>query len=367
MLNSTKKFLHTASAVLELGYRIIRGVDYQTLSQYILKINQHKDVDSILFEVSRCLKDILDYELFGFALKNGSKVDLWLDPRVYSQPLKEYVSRDLGGQNIDYTMHYFEKNSNRGSHDSDAISMNNLISYKVMDNKYGARLYLLPKKRMLYHHDTIISTIISSLSIALEKNLSIQQLENAAAIDPLTNCYNRRALDSFIKSDVAYAQRSGTELSAIMLDVDNFKEVNDVYGHEAGDAVLKSICELLPGLIRKSDYFARYGGEEFVLILPDTTLYNAVQLADKIRKRIDGHEIRIGDGTLSVSASFGVASLESKRDAGNLLREADERLYKAKAIGKNTVVPSLLPCFADRHFVSSIRAAVPGRIARQTA
>ncbi|NTW65872.1 MAG: GGDEF domain-containing protein [Nitrospirae bacterium] len=204
---------------------------------------------------------------------------------------------------------------------------------------------------MLDYHDTIISTIVDSISIALEKNLSRTLLENAAAIDPLTNCYNRRALDSFIENDIAYAQRNRKDLSIIMLDIDNFKGINDTYGHLAGDAVLREISTMLPTLVRKSDYLARYGGEEFVLVLPDSSLYHAVQLADKIRKTIERRSVRFEDKSITFTASFGVACLENKTDRVSLLKEADERMYRAKATGKNRVVPSLLPCFADRSFV----------------
>ena len=221
-----------------------------------------------------------------------------------------------------------------------------------MDNQYISKLYLLPKRTMMAHHDTIISTIISSISIALEKNLNIKQLENAAAIDPLTNCYNRRALSGFIGSDIAFAQRHRTELSVIMLDLDDFKGINDVYGHLAGDEVLRSVSSVLHGSVRKSDYLARFGGEEFLVVLPDTSLYNAVQLAHKLQKKISELTVQVNGHVLRITASFGVAGLENKADHASLFQEADERLYKAKSVGKNNVVPSMLPCFADRFFVS---------------
>lgn len=354
MVYTVKKLMHNTFSAIELGYKIIRGIDYQTLSQYILKINRHKDINDILFEVSSCLKDILDYELFGFALKNGNTIDVWIDPRMYSAQLTDYIAQDFNSQNIGFNVHCFEKNNAENCRISDTveIDINKLISYKVIENNYVARLYILPKKKMLYHHDNIISTIVSSIGIALEKNLSIKQLENAVAIDPLTNCYNRRALDSFIESDISYARRSGTDLSIIMLDLDNFKDINDVHGHLAGDAVLKEISTLIPALVRKSDYLARYGGEEFMLVLPDTSLYLAVQLAEKLRKKIEEHEIDLGEKRITVTASIGVASLDNKRDSMSLVQEADERMYKAKSTGKNNVIPSMLPCFADRRFVS---------------
>ena len=352
MSYSIKKLLNNAKTAVELGYRIVRGIDYQTLSQYILNINKHKEVDAILHEVSHCLKDILNYELFGFVLKKGSSTDLWIDPRVYSEEFSNFVHRDFGGQKTDYIMRYFEKKTSEERHNIDVIDVNSIISYKIIEGNYSARLYISPKRKMLYHHDAIIGTIIKSISIAMEKNINIQQLENAAAIDPLTSCYNRRALSTFLENAAAYARRYKNDLSVIMFDMDNFKEINDVHGHLAGDVVLKEIAALIPTLVRKSDYFVRYGGEEFLLVLPDTSLYHAVQLADKLRQAVSEHPIKIGDTNLIVSASFGVGSLENKRDCESLLQEADERLYKAKAMGKNTVVPSLLPCFGDKKFVA---------------
>jgi diguanylate cyclase (GGDEF)-like protein len=137
-----------------------------------------------------------------------------------------------------------------------------------------------------------------------------------------------------------------------MLDLDNFKMINDVYGHPAGDEALRTISGLILSLVRKSDYLVRYGGEEFVLVLPHSTLYNAVQVAHKIRKMIENQRVQFEGKSIAVTASFGVAGHENKQDGYRLLREADDRLYQAKSFGKNTVVPSLLPCFADKHFIS---------------
>lgn len=355
MKNPIKKHLQNIAQSIGLGYRMVRGLDYQALCLYILKINQQKDIDAILFEISKCLKDILDYELFGFALKNGNATDIWIDPDIYTAQFAEHIAVDCKCHKNDLIIHKIDKTSSEKRQDFDTIDTKNLLTYSIEEINFIARLYILPKRRMLRHHHTIISTITKSVSAALEKNLNTQQLENAATIDPLTDCYNRRALCDFIESDIAYTQRYGTELSIVMIDLDNFKEMNDMYGHLAGDAVLKEMSSLIISQVRKSDYLARYGGEEFVMVLPDTPLYSAVQLADKIRKTMEKHTIIFGKKRLRVTASFGVASLEDKPDHGSLLREADERLYKAKAMGKNCVVPSLLPCFADRNFVSKKR------------
>jgi diguanylate cyclase (GGDEF)-like protein len=154
------------------------------------------------------------------------------------------------------------------------------------------------------YHSAIVNAIIGSISIALENTLNINQLKTAATVDPLANCYNRRALDSLITSDIFYARRYSTALSAIMIDVDNCKKINDVRGYYAGDAVLRGIRTLLPSLVSKSDYLARHGGEAFVLVLPDTTLYSSIRLAQKLRKKIEMHETRLSDKSIRVTRAL---------------------------------------------------------------
>jgi len=340
---------------LACGYHLLRGINYQALCLYVLRINQHREIDAIIHEVSRCLKEILDYELFGFALKNSTTTDVWVDPHMYTDQFTDFLADDCKCHKSDFNIRHLQKKTLEQCQKIGTIDVKKLISYNVIEINFVAKLYILPKRKMLHHHETIINTIIRSLGTALEKILNTQQLENAATIDQLTNCYNRRALFDFIGGDIAYTQRHGTDLSVIMIDVDNFKDINDMHGHPAGDAVLKEMASLLTSHVRKSDYLARYGGEEFVLVLPDTPLYNAVQLAEKLRKMIEAYGIMIGKKRIRISASFGVASLENKSGYSDLFREADERLYKAKASGKNCVVPSLLPFFADRNFVSKKR------------
>lgn len=358
MGRSIKQLLTNAVASVEIGYRVLRGLDFQSLSQYVLRINAQKEVDGILAEVSQCLQSVLGYTLFGFVLKKQESLNIWIDPSVYSSEFAAYVKREFSCQNTDYRMHFIvgQEDADRHKTDRKKIDHTEIMSYKVMDGTVAARMYILPNRQLLNYHTSIISTVARSLSIALEKSLSIATLENAVAVDPLTNCYNRRALDNFIENDIAYAQRHKTNLSIIMFDLDNFKQINDHFGHQAGDVVLKEIAGLITSQVRKSDYLVRYGGEEFVLVLPDNTLYDAVVLAHKLRKIIANHAVDVPGGRLYVTASFGVSSLEGQQDSARLLREADERMYKAKATGKNTVVPSLLPCFADRRFLTAERS-----------
>jgi diguanylate cyclase (GGDEF)-like protein len=181
--------------------------------------------------------------------------------------------------------------------------------------------------------------------------MNLKNLENAAAFDPLTNCYNRREFSRLIEHNIANAQRYGKDLSIIMFDMDHFKKINDTYGHQGGDIVLKKVCQVIRSGIRKGDYLSRYGGEEFVLVLPDTKMTRAMELAERLRKTIENQPIKISEETdIKTTASFGVAALRSDSDKGTLLQEVDAMLYKAKTSGRNTVMPALKVCnFSARH------------------
>jgi diguanylate cyclase (GGDEF)-like protein len=169
--------------------------------------------------------------------------------------------------------------------------------------------------------------------------MNIKKLETQAVIDPLTGCYNRRALNSYLEHDIANVHRYSGDLSVIMFDIDHFKGVNDSHGHQAGDSILREISRMVQSKIRRSDYLARYGGEEFVLVLRNTQYSYALELAERLRVMLEGSRISLGRETIGITASFGVASLRAGSDRERLLAEADAMVYRAKASGRNKVMP----------------------------
>ena len=323
-------------------YGLLTGRTYRILNRFILQLNQQKSVDSILKDVSNCLKDLLDYELFGFLLKDGDRHDVWVDPSMHKEVILSVVAKDIG-QKVDFSVHGIGSESQETGSSPDKILAEDIISYPVLNNSYIARLYVLPRRRTVLHQDDILKTIVRSLGVALENALHIQHLENVAAIDPLTNCYNRRALNKYLETDIAVAQRYERSMSLVMIDLDDFKKINDTHGHAAGDKVLREVSKAIAACVRQSDLLARFGGEEFVLALPETGLYHATQIAEKLRKRLASMSIDIGGRSLTVTASFGVASLRKGMDRDALLHDADEMLYLAKYQGKNIVAPMLTP------------------------
>jgi diguanylate cyclase (GGDEF)-like protein/PAS domain S-box-containing protein len=169
----------------------------------------------------------------------------------------------------------------------------------------------------------------------LEANRRLEQL---ATRDPLTGLLNRRALDERLEQEVSRARRHGAPLSALVLDVDHFKRINDSAGHQVGDAVLRHLSGLLVDLVRESDVVARYGGEEFVVLAPHTPRQGALVLAERVREATATSKHKSCSWRGSVTLSVGVAELEPAPAASDsLIARADSALYEAKRQGRNRV------------------------------
>jgi diguanylate cyclase (GGDEF)-like protein len=170
--------------------------------------------------------------------------------------------------------------------------------------------------------------------VAYERRLLEMNME-----DSLTGAYNRRFLDVFVQREFERHKRYATPFSVIMMDIDFFKAVNDEYGHQCGDFLLKGIAAEIAGSIRKVDFLARYGGEEFCCLLPETTLPKAVFVAERIRKNIAQKEFEYDGNKIKLTISAGVTTLRGGIDSvEGLIGKADEALYTAKRQGRNKVI-----------------------------
>lgn len=184
------------------------------------------------------------------------------------------------------------------------------------------------------------------LQLSEELKRANQKLEKMALVDGLTGISNRRLFDKTIKKELKRARRKNSNLSLIMIDIDNFKEYNDTYGHQQGDQCLKEAASVLDKKTKRAaDFAARYGGEEFAVILPDTAKDGALKIAEDIRKSIMNLKIEHKNSSTSdyITVSLGVSSIkvEKEIDQGlirSFIEQADQALYQAKENGKNQVV-----------------------------
>ena len=182
--------------------------------------------------------------------------------------------------------------------------------------------------------------IAAQALIALENARLHGQVQRQAVTDELTGLANRRSFLARLDAEVVRSRRSGSPLGVVLADLDDFKRVNDTYGHAAGDEALKSFAAIVHSNSRDVDLPVRLGGEEFAVLLPDTDLDGAAQLAERIRESLEATSIDYEGASISLTASFGVSCFPATAAAEDLLTDADRRLYDAKRRGKNMVVSS---------------------------
>ena len=209
------------------------------------------------------------------------------------------------------------------------------------ENTFGC-IVLLSEEQFNLGRDQVelLHSAVKHLSLALRNARLFDEVRIKAQFDGLTKLHNRGHFDNRLEEEYARHQRYGHDLSILLIDLDHFKDINDTYGHAAGDLVLQELGRLLSQKLRSSDYAARFGGEEFAILLPQTNENQAWIMAERLRQQIAKHLFVYDGQALKVTASMGIASIRSgfMENRGALLRSADEALYQAKANGRNMVM-----------------------------
>ena len=182
-----------------------------------------------------------------------------------------------------------------------------------------------------------LEAMCADLAHPLDNALRHREAHEAATRDPLTGASNRGLLECMLGREVGLVRRHGGTLALLMIDIDRFKQVNDRFGHAAGDRSLVAVAACIAGCIRGSDTLFRYGGEEFCVLLPRTGTRGAWRVAERIRRAIGSLRIPAGTQDLRLSASLGAASLTPGDGAADLLREADAALYRSKQSGRDRI------------------------------
>lgn len=196
-----------------------------------------------------------------------------------------------------------------------------------------------------------LERMASIVAICFENVLNNERLKQLGLTDPLTGVNNRRYVELRLIEEIGRIQRQGNPLSCVYIDIDNFKQINDRIGHQAGDEVLRGVASRIKTELRLSDAFGRFGGEEFVVLLIDADTDDAIRVAERIRQGVAGEPLVLSDGSnLDVTVSIGVASLSDRirnepveATAKEFIARADQALYQAKAAGRNQVVADGTP------------------------
>ena len=326
--------------VVRQRFRPRRRRGLRSLQDYLRTVGDPQDLDTIIARTFGWLRESFGVRYAAFALYdrefNGG-IDIWLSTRHEEMRTAHYIMADfdLGVTNCNIRLCGQER------HFDGQVPLQALCTVPVLDTRTRARLYIVPVAGLRRHERELLSLVAGMLAGSVSTHITVKELQNAAMIDPLVACYNRRALEDLMEHDIATATRHRRPLSVVMFDIDHFKGINDTYGHKAGDLVLHAVAGAVQHAIRKSDYLARYGGEEFVLVMPATPFSRAVEIAERIRKVVEALSVPADTAHIGLTASFGVAMYKSGLTVADLLHRADKMLYTAKQSGRNCIRPEL--------------------------
>ena len=208
------------------------------------------------------------------------------------------------------------------------------------------RALVLPSQQDLREKNTALEKMRVSLYEAnqrLEARVAerTRELEKLATSDPLTSVSNRRELMDRLRDEMLRVERYQHPLSALMIDLDHFKAINDTHGHQTGDKVLIALADLLRDTCRATDTIGRYGGEEFMIILPETSIEKAHTFAERLLERVREMSVEVDGESLPITCSIGVTDVAAEETVEDFIDRADQALYSAKTLGRNRVARAI--------------------------
>jgi len=345
LLKEARRNEHTQSTFDDFSLSVVAAQGPEELFQLLLEEQKKFRIDEIrlclvdrFHEVERLLTDSYQHKHHGLS---------FIDTETSKLMISNVPDRPILGTRILSKYDWLINIEDINKYQSAA-----LLPLKRGKEIIGVQLLLSKDENRYSKNDgtTFLHKLAAMTAISIENCINRQRLLVQGYQDGLTNAYNRRYFDERLTHEINRCLRKKTDLVCLFIDVDFFKKVNDKYGHQAGDAVLVKLVSLMSEQVRSSDIVARYGGEEFAIILPDTGIQVAHEVAERIRREVESQKLIINDSTISTTVSIGLASLSqlihqsgiNEKDQLHLdkilLGKADEALYQAKKTGRNQVV-----------------------------
>ncbi|TJX65500.1 GGDEF domain-containing protein [Soehngenia saccharolytica] len=262
-----------------------------------------------------------------------------------------YFKSNVDEKVLDYAPCYMFWNNGKICENCVSMKSYNAETTSLKFEQKGKDTYIVMAVPIWIEREKVIVEFIKNTSDSLtlkdvENNLNlnlnsqIKDVNNALSIDPVTGAYNRNYLATRLPADIYNSAVNNYPISVIMADLDNFKYINDTFGHLAGDEALKVFANLAMMCIREDDWIARFGGDEFVIILQNTNKSNAIRVADRIRHTLENKKIFYNEMEINITASFGIYEIaldEVTDDYNKAIEKADIELLKAKKNGKNII------------------------------
>ena len=259
---------------------------------------------------------------------------------AYPDILEEKIF--LNGELRGLLMNYFGDDTRRVESVTGTIGLKAIASFPVIESnrRFRCIFHVFADREVDERDRALLEQYIPQLDVALEIVFLVRELFIKATHDGLTRLLNHKQGEMLLKAEMERVKRNRQPLTVVMMDLDHFKEVNDRFGHRAGDTVLEAMGSILTKGLRKCDIISRFGGEEFLLCLADTDLAGALEVTRRLKDTIQRNEFTQGDEKFGVTVSMGVVQFDAARHAGidTIIGEADEKLYHAKNAGRNRIV-----------------------------
>lgn len=310
--------------------------DFRNLSEFIV------DEEKLIDEIFEILNSILDFDSFAIFFNSANKKKKKEVAFISNQnnlknlPL-EFFKSIFGEIKPDNIQLKIIKNTSNEFQNS--VNKTSLVIPIKIGNEILGGIGLFSHKNIDYKSQKTFNIILNELKLLMQMRYLHSKTNLLAIIDPLTNLYNRRYCQEIVEREFSRSKRYGSDLSIAMFDIDNFKKLNDTYGHQFGDEVLIQVSKIIISSLRNTDFAFRYGGEEILAVLTNSSAEQALIPIERIRIKVENYHFKFDNQDVKVTLSAGISSaLKEATSSEQLTKTADEALYNAKHSGKNRVV-----------------------------
>ncbi len=362
VIDSNKKIIHRISGENTELRKRLKEI-YERIRQNEQILAHFSEIENLVMEcnhldelVHRLLREMDDRfnVLTVLQISNSTSVNLdTFCPEVHHDRFAwlpdEILTRRLGGQNSPFLKNALTPEEVREFFPKDSETIRSMAVIPLYRRgKVLGCLTLGSEEPCRYQPDMsthFLDQLGKKISLGLESIIMLEELRKSSVTDPLTGLYNRNYLTHVLEREKDRLARYTTPFSCILIDLDGFKQLNDTYGHQAGDRMLIHFAKILRHNLRKTDICIRYGGDEFVVVLPHCNMSQALATAHKLVREANEAALSLGeDVTVLPRASFGVSDCSSvQEEPDTVLAAADINLYEAKKRGGNTVFPQAVP------------------------
>lgn len=301
-------------------------------------------LDNLVVSCAQYLYKMISFYCIGFALEYEEKFKVYLYSNYeYGEPFEDLIThaKEIFRQKDQIAIDFIynvgvEPIPSLYRENREIVFIDNVQQIDKADISHvvSGGVFISLKKEDVKQIKTI-NFLLNTMLLVIHNGMLYQKVLDLSMIDELTTLYNRRKIMEILKLEMERSERYGYDMSVIIADIDDFKQINDVFGHQTGDLVLKKVSAILKSSVRKVDFVGRLGGEEFLIVSPQTTTNNALVLAERVRMAIENMSIECVNRRITLS--LGVSSFSRSKGLDKIINDADEALYLAKRDGKNRV------------------------------